>query len=268
MLIVTRSSVISIHFYCSWNHNPHQYVPCWTIEKHTDSAKHISSNSSSCSSDCFSVNPHVPYPCSFPQIRYSLPGRCGVAEEVCRGRASQRALVKGRYIERINGGCKQLIDIPRCGEVSTSIDSLTRTQMVRTELAKTRPRAGKADITRQVEMIASTWLSGRSVKRGHINFSNGCATCQSDSLCHGQDQYRVLVVFTRRWTNKIKTETDHLQIRLCKHLTLRACPAHGKRQPLANRSGFWQEADSGRAIEIEWPRNIASFLHALSHTRP
>ena len=27
---------------------------------------------------------------------------------------------------------------------------LTRTQMVRTELAKTRPRAGKADITRQV----------------------------------------------------------------------------------------------------------------------
>ena len=32
---------------------------------------------------------------------------------------------------------------------------LTRTQMVRTELAKTRPRAGKADITRQVEMIAS-----------------------------------------------------------------------------------------------------------------
>ena len=30
---------------------------------------------------------------------------------------------------------------------------LARTQMVRTELAKTRPRAGEADITRQVEKI-------------------------------------------------------------------------------------------------------------------
>ena len=33
---------------------------------------------------------------------------------------------------------------------------LARTQMVRTELAKTRPRAGEADITRQVEKITST----------------------------------------------------------------------------------------------------------------
>ena len=159
--------------------------------------------------------------------------------------------------------CQSLFDA-----AERSPHQLARTQMVRTELAKPRPRAGEADITRQVGKIASTWLPGSLAKRGNINFSNGCATCQSDSLCHGQDQYRVLVVFTRRWTNKIKTETDHLQIRLCKHLTLRACPAHGKRQPLANRSGFWQEADSGRAIEIEWPRNIASFLHALSHTRP
>jgi hypothetical protein len=33
---------------------------------------------------------------------------------------------------------------------------LARTQMVRTELAKTRPKAGEADITRQVEKITST----------------------------------------------------------------------------------------------------------------
>ena len=102
---------------------------------------------------------------------------------------------------------------------------------------------------------------------GTLTLTTDCAIC-SDSVCHVQDQYSVLGLFTRHWTNKIKTETDHLQIRLCKHLTLCACPAHRKMawQPLdSNRSNFWQEADSGWAIES--PRNVASLLYALSHTR-
>jgi hypothetical protein len=40
--------------------------------------------------------------------------------------------------------------------VEGSPRQLARTQMVRTELAKTRPKAGEADITRQVEKITST----------------------------------------------------------------------------------------------------------------
>ena len=100
---------------------------------------------------------------------------------------------------------------------------------------------------------------------GTSTLTTDCAIC-SDSVCHGQDQYSVLGLLPRHWTNKIKTETDHLQIRLCKHLTLCACPAHRKTQPLdSNRSNFWQEADSGWAIES--PRNVASLLYALSHTR-
>ena len=63
---------------------------------------------------------------------------------------------------------------------------------------------------------------------GTLTLTTDCAIC-SDSVCHVQDQYSVLGLFTRHWTNKIKTETDHLQIRLCKHLTLCACPAHRKK---------------------------------------
>ena len=63
---------------------------------------------------------------------------------------------------------------------------------------------------------------------GTLTLTTDCAIC-SDSVCHGQDQYSVLGLLPRHWTNKIKTETDHLQIRLCKHLTLCACPAHRKK---------------------------------------
>ena len=84
------NSLISIH--SGSNHNPHQYIPCWTVEQQT-------------STDIFYIpNNHIinfefmffrlffstPISLVFSQIRYPLgflPGRCGIAEEVCRGRA-------------------------------------------------------------------------------------------------------------------------------------------------------------------------------------
>ena len=133
-----------------------------------------------------------------------------------------------------------------------------RTQMVRSELAKPRPRAGEADITRQVENSAST------LNAGTLTLTTDCAIC-SGSVCPGQD-YSVLGLFTRHWTNKIKKETDHLHIRLCKHLTLCTCLAHRKKAA----SGFKPIKLLAKSRERVGPWVTAqcwTLLYALGHTR-
>ena len=85
------------------------------------------------------------------------------------------------------------------------------------------------------------------------------------SVCHGQEQYSVLGLFTRHWINKIKTETDHLQICLCKHLTVCTCPAHRKGSHwIQTDQAFGKKQTAGGLLSH---RNAASLLYALSHTR-
>ena len=100
----------------------------------------------------------------------------------------------------------------------------------RSPLAKTNLRAGEADIARQVDSVAAG----------------------------------VLGLFTRHWTNEIKTQTD------CKPVSASTWHfVHAQRigtgsHWIQTEQEPWQGADSGWTIES--PRNVAFLLYALSHT--
>ena len=116
-------------------------------------------------------------------------------------------------------------------------------EMIRSELAKARPRAGESDTTRQVLKIASTWLPGRSAKRGKFELkSNRCATCQT---VYVMDKINAVC-----WGCSLDIDQQNQNRDQSPEAAIGVKPS------------FWQEADGGSAIS-----SIESLAFALNHTR-